>query len=421
MREYLLTILVAALVTYLVTPAVRKFAVWFGAQAVPRDRDVHVIPTPRLGGLAMFLGMVGALIVASGLPKMRQVLAEGDVNVGRALLLAGGLIVLLGIADDRWEVDPLTKFAGQVAAAGIFIMQGIQLYVLPLPSGEPLSLPPAYGVPLTVLVVVATINAVNFIDGLDGLAAGVVGIASLALFSYAYLLSHAKGITTLSGPTLTAAVLVGICAGFLPHNFNPARIFMGDTGSMLIGLLLSGSTIMLTGQFDPAIIGTYRLFPLYVPLLLVPLVAAVPFVDMLLAVWRRTNDGRSPFSPDKRHLHHRLLELGHSVRRAVLIMYFWVGLLAGGLMGMATTSNLVLVGSATLTVAVGGVVLMIVLPRLARRRAAAAAVPDPAPAVPLGTAVPAIAAELALPDVAAAQTPGTDIPDTGTGKHRQHI
>ncbi|MFF5260897.1 glycosyltransferase family 4 protein [Actinomadura viridis] len=379
MREYLLTILIAALVAYLLTPAVRRFAVWFGAQAAVRDRDVHVIPTPRLGGLAMFGGMVAALVVATGLPEMRKVLANGDVSVGKALLLSGGLIVLVGIADDRWGVDALTKFAGQVAAAGVFIMQGIQLYVIPMPTGESLSLPPAYGVPLTVFIVVATINAVNFIDGLDGLAAGVVGIAALALFSYAYLLSYTNKLTTLSGATLTAAVLVGICAGFLPHNFNPARIFMGDTGSMLIGLLLSASTIMLTGQFDPAFLGTYTLFPFYVPLLLVPAVAAVPFVDMLLAVWRRTNQGRSPFAPDKQHLHHRLLELGHSHRRAVLIMYFWVSLLASSLVGLSFTNSLVLVASVTGAVAVAGLAVMIAVPRMSARRAATTAV---APADP---------------------------------------
>ncbi|TDC63267.1 undecaprenyl/decaprenyl-phosphate alpha-N-acetylglucosaminyl 1-phosphate transferase [Actinomadura sp. GC306] len=372
MREYLLSILVAALVAYLLTPMVRRFAIWFGAQAVPRDRDVHVIPTPRLGGLAMFGGMVAALVVATGLPEMRKVLGDGDISVGKALLLSGGLIVLIGIADDRWEVDALTKFAGQVAAAGIFIMQGIQIYVIPLPTGESLSLPPAYGVPLTVLVVVATINAVNFIDGLDGLAAGVVGIAALALFSYAYLLSKTHGMTTLTGATLIAAVLFGMCAGFLPHNFSPARIFMGDTGSMLIGLLLSASTIMLTGQFDPAILAN-GLFPFFVPVLLIPAVAAVPFMDMLLAVWRRTNQGRSPFSPDKQHLHHRLLELGHSTRRAVLIMYFWVGLLASGLVGLALFDAAWITLGVTLLVAVAGIMVMLYKPRRLRRRGSAAA------------------------------------------------
>ncbi|TDD36844.1 undecaprenyl/decaprenyl-phosphate alpha-N-acetylglucosaminyl 1-phosphate transferase [Actinomadura sp. KC06] len=362
MREYLLSILVAALVAYLLTPLVRTFAVWFGAQAVPRERDVHVIPTPRLGGLAMFGGMVAALVVATGLPEMRKVLADGDISVTRALLLSGGLLVLIGIADDRWEVDALTKFAGQVAAAGIFIMQGIQIYVIPLPTGESLTLPPAYGVPLTVFVVVATINAVNFIDGLDGLAAGVVGIAALALFSYAYLLSREEGLSTLSAATLIAAILFGMCLGFLPHNFSPAKIFMGDTGSMLIGLLLSASTIMLTGQFDPALLAN-GLFPFFVPVLLIPAVAAVPFIDMLLAVWRRTNQGRSPFAPDKQHLHHRLLELGHSTRRAVLIMYFWVGLLASGLVGLALFDAAWITLGVTVLVAVAGVLVMLAKPR----------------------------------------------------------
>ncbi|KAB2345948.1 glycosyltransferase family 4 protein [Actinomadura rudentiformis] len=379
MREYLLTILVAALVTYLLTPAVRSFAVWFGAQAAPRDRDVHVIPTPRLGGLAMFGGLAAALVLAHGLPVMGKVLANSDIGTGKALLLSGGLIVLVGIADDRWGVDALTKFAGQVAAAGIFVMQGIQLYQLPLPTGEAMSLPPTYGVPLTVFVVVATINAVNFIDGLDGLAAGVVGIAAMALFSYAYLLSFTNGLTTLTGSTLTAAVLVGICAGFLPHNFNPARIFMGDTGSMLIGLLLSAATIMLTGTFDPAVIGAYAQMPFYVPMLLVPAVAAVPFIDMLLAVWRRTNQGRSPFAPDKQHLHHRLLELGHSHRRAVLIMYFWVALIAASLVGLSFTNSVALVSSVTIVVAIAGAVVMLGVPRLRRRTPRHAGGPAPAP------------------------------------------
>ncbi|RAY15755.1 undecaprenyl/decaprenyl-phosphate alpha-N-acetylglucosaminyl 1-phosphate transferase [Actinomadura craniellae] len=379
MREYLLTVLIAAVVTYLITPVVRRFAISFGAMTAVRARDVHAIPTPRLGGLAMFGGMVAALLVASQLPKMSEVLARE--NVGRAVLIAAGLIVLVGIADDRWEIDPLTKFAGQVAAAGIFILHGIQIYVIPLPSGEPLSLPPEYGVPLTIFIVVATINAVNFIDGLDGLAAGVVGIASFALFTYASLLSFANGLTRLGGATLITAVLFGMCAGFLPHNFNPARIFMGDTGSMLIGLLLSASTIMLTGQFDPAIIGGYKLFPFFVPLVMVAAVVAVPFIDMLLAVWRRTNQGRSPFAPDKLHLHHRLLELGHSHRRAVLIMYFWVGLLAMCVVGLSLVGYLAKAFSldpqiaiicmvvAAVFLAVAGLVVMLAEPRLRRAQA----------------------------------------------------
>jgi UDP-GlcNAc:undecaprenyl-phosphate/decaprenyl-phosphate GlcNAc-1-phosphate transferase len=268
------------------------------------------------------------------------------------------------MADDRWGVDALTKLAGQVAAAGLLIMNGVQMVWLPLPSGTTLSLPPSYSVPLTVFIVVATINAVNFVDGLDGLAAGVVGIAASALYWYSYLLSAQNGLTRLSGPTLITAILIGMCAGFLPHNFNPARIFMGDTGSMLIGLLLAASTITLTGQFDTNVVGNLKLFPIFLPLLLVPAVVTVPFLDMMLAVWRRTNQGKSPFAPDKQHLHHRLLELGHSHRRAVLIMYFWVGLLASCVMGLAMAAPVAIVLSVTAGVAVLGVVTMLAAPRL---------------------------------------------------------
>jgi UDP-GlcNAc:undecaprenyl-phosphate/decaprenyl-phosphate GlcNAc-1-phosphate transferase len=330
--------------------------------------------------------MVGALVVAARLPRMSEIFTSpSSSGIGIGLLLAGGLITLIGIADDKWEIDALTKFAGQVAAAGLLIMNGVQLFWIPLPSGI-LILPPELGVPLTVIIIVATINAVNFIDGLDGLAAGTVGIAAVALFSYAYLLSDSVGVDLLTWPTLITAILVGMCVGFLPHNFNPARIFMGDTGSMLIGLMLSASTIMLTGQFDSSLVGSYKLFPVFVPLLLVPAVVAIPFMDMLLAVWRRTNQGKSPFAPDKLHLHHRLLELGHSHRRAVLIMYFWVGLLASCVIELAlakpiaealhVTTAMTLTVSVALTVLVGvtGVVGMVVVPRLRR--------PAPAPAAP---------------------------------------
>jgi UDP-GlcNAc:undecaprenyl-phosphate GlcNAc-1-phosphate transferase len=361
-REYLLIILTAAVVTYLLTPAVRRFAIWFGAMTEVRDRDVHAIPTPRLGGLAMFGGMVGALVVAGRLPEMQKVVA--DTGTGRALLLGGGLIVLIGIADDRWGVDALTKLAGQVAAAGLLIMNGVQLLWLPSPSGGTLVLPPSYSVPLTVFIVVATINAVNFVDGLDGLAAGVVGIAAAALLSYSYLLSATNGLIRLSGPTLITAILIGMCAGFLPHNFNPARIFMGDTGSMLIGLLLAASMITLSGQFDTAVVGDGKLGPFFLPLLLVLAVVAVPFLDMVLAVWRRTGLAKSPFAPDKQHLHHRLLELGHSHRRAVLIMYFWVALLASCVMSLALVRSVTIVLTATAGVAVLGLVAMLAVPRL---------------------------------------------------------
>jgi UDP-GlcNAc:undecaprenyl-phosphate GlcNAc-1-phosphate transferase len=374
MREYLLVMITGMVVTYVLVPLVRMIAVTIGAQAPVRDRDVHAIPTPRIGGLAMFGGLVGALIMAQSLPKMNKIFAE--TNTARAVLLAGGLIVLIGIADDKWEIDPLTKFAGQVAAAGILIMNGVQLNSIPTDTYESTTLSPNYGVPLTVLIVVATINAVNFVDGLDGLAAGIVCIAGFALFLCVYRLTSVFKLPVLAGPALIAAILFAICLGFLAHNFNPARIFMGDTGSMLIGLLLAAATIQFTGLFDSAVAKKIAIFSGWLPLLLVPAVLAVPFLDMLLAVWRRTNQGRSPFAPDKHHLHHRLLKLGHSHRSSVMIMYGWVGLLASCMVAISyvpphSPNYLMLVLSVTFLVALVGAAAMILLPRLAARKSLA--------------------------------------------------
>ena len=182
MREYVAVAAVAALVTYLTTPLARRLAIRFGAMAAVRDRDVHSIPTPRLGGLAILAGLAAAIVVAQHLQKLQEVFQKGDEMT--AVLEAGALICLIGVIDDRWGLDALTKFAGQVLAAGVLVVQGVQLLYIPVPGGGSVSLGAGYGVPLTVLLIVVTINAVNFIDGLDGLAAGVVGIAAIAFFVY---------------------------------------------------------------------------------------------------------------------------------------------------------------------------------------------------------------------------------------------
>ena len=345
MREYVLTFLTGAIVTYLLVPLVRKFAIRFKAMTPVRDRDVHAIPTPRMGGLAMFFGMLAALLMASRLPNLHKVFTESPTWIG--LLSAGGLLVVVGIADDRWEIDALTKMAGQVAAAGLLIMNGVQLLWIPLPGGT-LVLPPSYGVPLTIVLVVATINAVNFIDGLDGLAAGIVGISAAAFFLYAFLVTVVVHLDHQSAPALIAAILAGMCTGFLPHNFSPARIFMGDTGSMLIGLLLATSMITVSG-FDPvALRGSINRFPTVLPLIPVAILV-VPYTDMLMAVIRRSAGGRSPFAPDKKHLHHRLLDLGHSHRGAALVMYGWTALFSFGVVALsAMKSPLVVLSVATL-------------------------------------------------------------------------
>ena len=331
MREYLLCLLAAAAVTYLLTPVVRALAVRLAIMAPVRDRDVHDQPTPRLGGLAMVGGLLAGLLLASKLPRMRSVFEEGDAAI--ALLSGVAIIVVLGIIDDKWGLDAPTKLAGQVLAAGVMAFQGIAIIWLPI--GGTFVLDPLTSVLFTVIIVLVCINAINMVDGLDGLAAGIVAIAAGAFFAYSYLLSVDMGFERLTLAALVSALLVGMCLGFLPHNFFNARIFMGDTGSMMLGLLLAAGVITLTGQVDPAALSGGTLLPTLLPVLLPLAVFAVPLVDLLLAVIRRTRAGRNPFAPDKQHLHHRLLEMGHSQRRAVLLMYAWAGLIAGAAVAVA--------------------------------------------------------------------------------------
>ncbi len=362
MREYLLCLTIAAAVTYLVTPLARHFALWWGAMAEVRDRDVHDEPTPRLGGLGMAAGLLAAMLVASQLPLMRSVF-EGS-SEPLALLSAAAILVVLGMLDDKYGLDAPTKFAGQALAGAVMALQGIAIVWLPI--GGTLVLDPLTSVLLTVLVVTVAVNAINFIDGLDGLAAGIVGIGALAFFAYSYLLSFEYGFTRATIAALVSAILAGMCAGFLPHNLHPARVFMGDTGSMLIGLLMASSVITLVGQLDPNVVPGPTFVPALLPILLPAAVMAVPLLDMLLAVVRRTRAGRSPFSPDKQHLHHRLLEIGHSQRRAVLLMYAWTGLLAFTAVGLA----FVPVGVATIWFVCGAAILLVAVrwPRMREAR-----------------------------------------------------
>jgi UDP-GlcNAc:undecaprenyl-phosphate GlcNAc-1-phosphate transferase len=334
-REYVLTLLVTATVTYILTPLVRRGAIKAGAVGAVRDRDVHVVPTPRWGGLAMYGGLAAGLLVATQLTPLNSVFSStGPLDMESGLLLAGGLLVAIGIVDDRWGMNAVSKLAGQVAAGAILVASGCELGWLPLPGGGTFSPTFNQATLLTILVVVATINAVNFIDGLDGLAAGIVGIASISFFLYYYSLTHVLRLTAEAGPALASAVLAGMCLGFLPHNFFPARIFMGDTGSMLLGLLLAYAPISSISSLDPLTltsqqayrIGTVNRFPEILPLLLPMAILVIPYADMLMAVVRRTRAGISPFAPDRKHLHHRLLDIGHSHRLSVLIMYLWAAM-----------------------------------------------------------------------------------------------
>src|SRR3954462_8073881 len=250
MREYLLVFLVAATATYLLTVIAREIALRTGAVAKVRDRDVHAVPIPYLGGLAMLGGLVAAYAVARQLPF----LSRSDAFVFRdagVVLIAGALICAVGVLDDLFELDALTKLGGQVLAAGFLIAFGIQYVFFAGRDGTQFSLDPTQGALLTGFVVVATVNAVNFVDGLDGLAAGVVGIGALAFFLFCYQLANINNVSLATTGALLSASLAGACAGFLPHNFHPARLFMGDSGSMLIGMVRPASSAPLPGQFPP--------------------------------------------------------------------------------------------------------------------------------------------------------------------------
>ena len=249
MREYLLVFLVAAAATYLLTVIAREIALRTGAVARVRDRDVHAEPVPYLGGLAMLGGLAAAYVVAHRLPF----LSRSDPVVfhdARIVLIAGAMICAIGTLDDLFELDALTKLGGQVLASGFLVLNGIQYYLFPTGQGGQFALDSAQGALLTAFVVVATINAVNFVDGLDGLATGVVGIGAIAFFVFCYQLTNLNNASLASTGALLSAMLGGACIGFLPHNVNPARLFMGDSGSMLIGLVLSASAITLTGQYS---------------------------------------------------------------------------------------------------------------------------------------------------------------------------
>jgi len=428
MKEYGLTVLIAAAVTYLLTPLVRRFAIAVGALHAARDRDVHTEPTPLLGGFAIYGGLAAGLLVASRLGHLGTVFQ--GTRVASGLLAAGGVVVLIGFVDDRWGMSVLTKLAGQVAAGVILVWSGAVVAWLPLPGQGTLSLTSDQQTALTILVVVVTINAVNFIDGLDGLAAGIVGIGAAAFFFFYYTLTKRLGLDSQTDPALASAVLAGVCLGFLPHNFYPARIFMGDTGSMLLGLLLAYAPISSLASLDPRTLtapgsyggGTVNRFPEILPLLVPAAILLIPYADLLLAVFRRTRAGLSPFAADKKHLQHRLLAIGHSHRASVMIMYLWAALFAGTvvLLSIMRTKLLVL---ALVTVAGVMVLLLASMPRLrwwTRRStprlapAVAGPVPGPAAAVrPDGRAEVPAGPAAARPGPGSAW-PGPPVPPAGS-------
>lgn len=322
MREYLLSLLIAAVLTYMCTPLVRSLALRSKAVASVRERDIHTQETPRWGGVAMWLAMGATLVMVGSLNLVGKAYSQELLGI----FLASTFVLLIGALDDRYELDAITKLAGQGLAAAILLIFGIQILWLPIDGI--IVLPTNIGQLLTVVVVVVIINAVNFIDGLDGLATGIVGISAAAFFGFSYLLAVENGFSRAGAPSLVTAIVIGCCLGFLPHNTHPAKIFMGDSGSMFLGLLLAASAITLMGQIDANALFAENIGPAALPLLLPFAVLAIPLLDLALAVLRRVKSGRSPFAPDQEHLHHKLMAWGNSQQRSAVILYLVTAMLA---------------------------------------------------------------------------------------------
>jgi UDP-GlcNAc:undecaprenyl-phosphate GlcNAc-1-phosphate transferase len=322
MREYLVTVLLAAIITYIITPFVKDLAVKSGAVAAIRSRDVHEAPTPRWGGLAMWLAMALTLVIVNYLPLVHKSFGREATGI----FLSGTFILFIGLLDDRFDLDPITKFAGQAVAAGILLIYGVQILWLPINGIT--TLPTNIGQLLTVIFVIVVINAINFVDGLDGLATGIVMICAASFFAFSYLLAVINGLNRAGAPSLITAVVIGLCLGFLPHNFYPAQIFMGDSGAMFLGLLISASAITLTGQVDASAITQENGGNVLLPLLLPFAILAIPLLDFAMAIIRRVKAGRSPFDADREHLHHRIMRVGLTQQRTTIILYFWTAMFA---------------------------------------------------------------------------------------------
>lgn len=331
MQGYALAGTVAFVVVAVLTPAARRLSFVLGAVDEPGPRRVHARPTGRLGGLAILGGVAAAFAAAATLPDLAPVFSTSEPQ---AVAVAAGVIVLVGLVDDVRGLPAPIKLAGQLAAAGVLTLYGLVLRFVYIPGdpGSLLYLTSDLAALATIAVIVVMVNAVNLTDGLDGLAAGMVGIASLALLVWTQVAEGTRLDTPTVAPLLLSA-LVGACLGFLVHNRPPATIFMGDTGAMLLGLLLGAAGVSALGPFVTPSRSAFAAAS--VPVLVPALVLALPLVDTVWAILRRLGSPDGVFTPDKRHLHHRLLEIGHSTRGAVGIMYYCSALLAFGAVALS--------------------------------------------------------------------------------------
>jgi UDP-GlcNAc:undecaprenyl-phosphate GlcNAc-1-phosphate transferase len=352
---------VALVITYVTTPVVRWVALHANVVAHPSDRKVHARPTPTLGGAAILAGVMGAGVAAHFMRDFREVFALSSEALGMAA--AGLVIFALGAVDDLRDLPAPVKLAGQTFASGILFLAGVKMQFVLLPD-RIISLGDDVSVLVTVLWLVTTINAVNLVDGLDGLAAGLVAIAASCFFVYTFKLAGENLLGPAPVAPLAAIVLVGAALGFLRHNFHPARIFMGDSGAMLLGLLLGATTVVGVGKYPLQGGATSDFFLAYFSLLIPMMVLALPIVDTCFAVVRRARRRRSLWQADKQHIHHRLMDLGHGHKQAVIVMYVWAALAAGAGLAFSLLDRSSLVFA--LPIAVGAIVLYTLFPLLTK-------------------------------------------------------
>lgn len=384
MKQYLFTIILTAAITFGLTWAVWKLSLRYKLYPGIRDRDVHTTPTPRLGGVAIFLGIAIAFGISATNPFFQTIWMPPQTML--SILAASLLIAIIGVVDDLWDIDWMIKLGAQFLAAGIITVGG-GLQILSLPFGDLIVFSSWVSITITMFAIVIVMNAVNFIDGLDGLVTGVCLISNGVFFAYSYILTRDSGASSYFNlSTFLAAVLIGACLGFLPLNWSPAKLFMGDSGALVIGLLMATSAIAVTGQLEPSALdpeqlGRSQLLGAFIPILIPLLVVLLPLLDFGLAVLRRMSAGRSPFSPDRKHLHHRMLDLGHRDRDAVLIFYAWTAVISLAVLLMYVGAREDWPGQYLPGVGFGlvGIVACLLITLLPTRRRKPATAPEPEP------------------------------------------
>lgn len=331
MTIFVAVALVAAVATWLMSLGTLRFALAHGIHPPVRERDVHATPTPRLGGVAMFVGVVVALTAGAFVPQLQAAYDQPLKIV--ALLCATGFIVVVGVLDDLLDLDWMVKLGAQIVAAGVVAFWVVRITSTPNPFGGIAVGSSQMSIALTVITIVLVMNAVNFIDGLDALVAGTTIIGSAAFFAYIWIIGSSLGQDDayFSLASTVTAVVVGACVGFLPLNWHRAKMFMGDAGALMVGLLTATAAISVTGQIDLTVLGgRSQILPAFIPVLLPFAILALPLLDFVLAVLRRLLNGQSPFAADRKHLHHRLLDMGHTHLGAVLIFYSWTVVVSVG-------------------------------------------------------------------------------------------